>query len=440
MRTRIVRTLFRLVAIPYLAYQLLKAQSSKQLLIWGVDPLINCKFWSHAMREAGWQSITLMTHHYPAHTRSDFDLYFADLVPDWLKCPSSRIELAPYFALLHILRHASVLHCSYNGGPIGRTHLRRLESWLLKRAGVKTVLIPFGSDAYMYSRVFDPSLTNGLLASYPSAARSERQITENVRYWTERADAMICGIMIDGMGRWDIPAPSVIVLDADVWKARGHYSAHDGLNGPVRVIHTPNHRGFKGTEFLLDAVDKLKQDGLNIDLILLEGVPNDRVKQMMLEADILVEQLIFTGYAMSGIEGMATGIPVISNLQSETYTRVFRRYSFLSECPIASAAPETILDVLRCLVRNPSLRRELGQAARRYVEKYHAYGMAQYMFGAIYRKILDGEEVALMDLFHPLKSEFNRRLPRVLHPLVDSEIPAESLAGSGPAVYAGVSK
>ena len=34
------------------------------------------------------------------------------------------------------------------------------------------------------------------------------------------------------------------------------------VTGPVRVLHTPNHRGFKGTEFLVDAVGYNKVRGL----------------------------------------------------------------------------------------------------------------------------------------------------------------------------------
>ena len=45
-------------------------------------------------------------------------------------------------------------------------------------------------------------------------------------------------------------------------------------------------------------------------------------------ADIHVDQLLM-GYAMSAIEGLATGLPVLSNLENEQITRVFRRFSYL---------------------------------------------------------------------------------------------------------------
>jgi glycosyltransferase involved in cell wall biosynthesis len=159
---------------------------------------------------------------------------------------------------------------------------------------------------------------------------------------------------------------------------------------------------------------------------MLEGVPNSEVRAAMQSVDILAEQFLATGYALSGIEGLASGLPVLANLEHEAYTRVFRRYGFLNECPILSTTPETLTDNLRLLIRNPKLREELGRAGRAYAEKYHSYAMAQYMFGAVYYRILEGKDVDLINLFHPLKSEYNRRTPRISHPLVENRLPPDS--------------
>jgi glycosyltransferase involved in cell wall biosynthesis len=159
-------------------------------------------------------------------------------------------------------------------------------------------------------------------------------------------------------------------------------------------------------------------------LLLIEGKQNEEVRRIMRdEADILAEQFIDTHYALSGIEGMASGLPVLANLDYELYTRLFRRYSYLNECPILSTSPETLQDNLRLLVTNPCLRENLGRAGRQYVEKYHSEKTAQYMFGAIYDKIWYGKELDLMNLFHPLMSEYNLRNP-VQHPLIENKLPA----------------
>jgi hypothetical protein len=194
----------------------------------------------------------------------------------------------------------------------------------------------------------------------------------------------------------------------------------------VRIAHAPNHRGFKGSEFIIEAVAQLRAEGLDVELVLLERVQNAEVRRMLSgEVDILVEQIIATGYAMNGVEGMAAGLPVLANLEDDALTAVLRRFSYLDECPILSATPETVRDRLRCLVTNPDLRERLGRAGAAYAAKYHSDEAAQYLYGSIYRRIWNGEDIVLLDLFHPLKSDYNRSRPRVEHGLVRNRLPAD---------------
>ena len=365
-----------------------------------------------------------MVEYYPLYKKEDFDLYFDDVTPGLIFPLVLKRVLKPYFAFLYVIRWASVIHLPFSGGPLGQTIIWRLEACLLRWAGVKTVLIPYGGDVYLYSKVIEPSLRNGLLLSYPQAARNESTIARHVEYWTRQADVMLSGFMIDGIGRWDCTVFSAVVIDTEQWSPKTVYAMSDGHKDPVKVMHTPNHRGFKGTEYLIQAVNELKSEGLNVELVLLENVPNEKIRELMQEVDIFAEQFIL-GYAMSAIEAMASGLPVMSNLENEAYTRMFRRYTALNECPILSAAPENIKENLRILVTDPALRKQLGQAGRKYVEKYHSEETAQYLFGSIYDKILQGREVDLMNLFHPLKAEFNRQKPLIAHPLKENKLPKD---------------
>ena len=82
---------------------------------------------------------------------------------------------------------------------------------------------------------------------------------------------------------------------------------------------------------------------------------------------------------------MAMKCAVISNLEGdEIPIKVFRRYSFLDECPIVSATPEDIKEIIRDLLDNPKIREKIGFSGRSYVEKYHSYKASQYMFNKIY--------------------------------------------------------
>ena len=417
-------------AIVLPAAALLRHGRVRRTLVWGPKPIISNRYWSGAMRAAGWDSMTLMRGVYSINEREDFDRYIDDLVPRWFRPKTLRSRASCYLAALFVIRHAGVLHIPMSGGPLDVTPLRRWEATLLRWAGVRVIALPYGGDFYRYSRVMDTSLRQGLLLSYPDGARRERDIAERVDYWVRNADALLSGYQIDGLGRWDVCCFCHFVTDVELWKPRDQASDHDGRSGPVRILHAPNHRGFKGTEFVVAAVEELQRRGLHVELELLEGVPNSELRERMASADIHVDQLIATGYAMNAIEAMASGLPVIANLENEAYTRLFRRWSYLDECPVVSTTPETVTRNLEVLIRNPELRRQLGSASRLYAEKYHSYATAQYVFGAVYDKILDGHDVDLMRLFHPITSEYNRRRPRVEHPLCESRLPAALLGGA----------
>lgn len=408
-----------IIILPLLMISMLPI-SKRRKIVFGTTPIISNKYWSRALRELGIDSITLMSGYYLINKIDDYDIYYNDLIPHILKIRFIERIVTPFFVWLYIIRNAKVMVMPFHGVILGNSLFWRLEYFLLRINKIKTILIPYGADAYMYSRVKDPSLQNGLLLSYPKASLIEDEITRKVMFWSKYADSVITGFMgCDGMSRWDFLLFQYTQIDSKEWRCKDKYSRNNGKNGVVKIIHTPNHRGFKGTEFLIQAVGELKKEGLNIELVLLEKVPNSKVRELMLEVDILAEQFIATAYALSGIEGMASGLPVMANLDNEVYTTVFRRYSFLNECPVLSTTPETIKDNLRLLITNPKLREELGRAGRQYVEKYHSYEMAQYMFTSIFKK-LDGEDIDLMNLYHPILGEYPKRKPYVQHPLVNN--------------------
>lgn len=395
-------------------------------LVWGPTPLINNKYWSEALKKGGYDSTTFMHSFYSKiNQREDFDLYFEDFFP----FPKGHRSIAPFICFCYAITKFDIFHFSFLGGFLGGTMFWKMEKHLLKPLGSKIVVLGFGGDFYRYSKVMDISLRHALQLSYPHLAQQEHKIEKRVTFWQKHTDVLLNSMQFDGLGRWDILPVNTLAIDTELWQPRSSYSMNDGKNGVVNIIHTPNHRGFKGTEFIVHAVDELKQEGLNINLILVEGKKNSEVRRLMAEeADILVEQLIFVGYALSAIEGMASGLPVISNLENRDYVDILYRYSYLNECPILSSNPETIKDHLRLLVTNPSLRQELGQAGHKFVDKYNSPEASFTMFSTIYDKVWRGKDIDLMNFFHPvLKSSFNQTSPPVKHPLVRNKMPNENI-------------
>ena len=394
-------------------------------VIFGTTPILNNKYWRNALKEKGIKSETLMrTYYRTINDKEDYDKYFDDLIPKAFRKRYINEIAYLFFVWFYIINNAKIFVMPFNG-VIFHKYFWKVEYLLFKLNNIKTIVLPYGSDAFMYSQINDTSLHHALLLSYPDAARNEKVIEEKVFFGSKYADIVLVSfISCDGMPRWDIPIPQYISINTIEWNQRYIYNNNNGQNGVVKILHSPNHRGFKGTEYLLKAIEELKDEGLLIELVLLEKVPNTKVKELMQEVDILAEQFIFIGYALSGIEGMSSGLPVLANLDNEAYTTIFRRYSFLNECPILSTTPETLKDNLRLLITHPELRKELGELGRKYVEKYHSYEMAQYLFTHIFRK-LDGEDIDLMNLFHPLKSEYVQK-NYIKTPLVNNRYIQES--------------
>jgi|TARA_B110000908_G_C10260347_1_gene458752 hypothetical protein len=393
-------------------------RKAKPRLVWGSEPIINNKYWSQAMKLAGYESSTYTVNYYDSiNKRSDWDRVLSD---EFSGIPYA-FKLIMAFAI-SLFRY-DVFFIGFNGYFIGNTPIWRIQAFIFRLARKQTVLIPFGSDFFVYKRIRSTSLIHGLLLSYPLAARRQDRIAAQLDYWVRYADVVLPGMMgPDGSGRWDVLAPSNLCIDLSLWKSSQRNSKANGKNGTVYIAHAPNHRGFKGSEFVIEAVRRLSEEGLSVELILLEKVQNEVVRQQLREnADILVEQIIATGHGFSAVEGMASGLAVISNLEDTSYTLPLRRWSFLDECPIASASPETLQDVLKKLITRPLLRKELGKAGRVYVEKYHSFKTAQHLFQSIL-SYMNGQDVNLLDLYHPIKGEYPKSLPKVEHPLRNNRI------------------
>ena len=152
-------------------------------------------------------------------------------------------------------------------------------------------------------------------------------------------------------------------IDLEHYQPR--YPASDGMR-PIRIVHAPNHRHFKGSRFLVEAVDHLKEQGFPLELVLVEGVPNLEAKEIYEEADIIADQFIIGFHGYFALEGMALGKPVLCYIREEEYL------IDPEECPIINCPAHSIETVLISLLKNPSSLHTLGRAGREYVEKYHS--------------------------------------------------------------------
>lgn len=151
---------------------------------------------------------------------------------------------------------------------------------------------------------------------------------------------------------------------------------------PLRIVHAPNHRGFKGTHFLIEAVARMQTEGLPLDLVLVERVPNRQALEIYRTADVVFDQCLVGFHGYFALEAMAMGKPVM------VFIRHPEQYlACAAECPFINTPAHQIETVLRRLVANRAQLAELGRRGRRYIEKYHDLGPFAARLGRFYQEL-----------------------------------------------------
>jgi glycosyltransferase involved in cell wall biosynthesis len=389
------------------------ADFKQRRVVLGGAGLVNHAKWCGALRAEDIESKTFVWGAPEIYDQRTFDY---DLQAKWGKF----VYLVVPWIFLKTLFGTDTVICGFDGFLLGTTNLRRFELYFMKLAKCKIVVVPYGADSFVYRNIDSRATAHVLQISYPQASRNQNRIERDVRRNVKNADFMFLGFMtFDGFGRWDALPVSPLVIDLDVWQPNKEIHK---TREKLTIVHTPNHRGFKGTEFLIQAVKELQEENYAVELVLLEEIPNSEVLKIFVErADVLVEQLIAPGYALSAIEGMATGLTVVSNLSDQGVIAPMRRWSYLNECPIVSATPETIKEVLVKLINQPQLREELSTLSRMYAEKYHSYQTFQEFYQAIDAYLYE-QGPDLINFYHPIIGQSRTVHKKLKTPLVPNEI------------------
>ena len=150
----------------------------------------------------------------------------------------------------------------------------------------------------------------------------------------------------------------------------------------VRIVHSPTNRKFKGTDLILKVIKEIKKER-NIEFLLLEKIPREKVLSIKATCDICIDQVGGkfggTGYGKSGLESLAMGIPTITNMTEEYQ-------SFLKENPfvVANNAKE-LKEKLIELIDNKNLREEIGKKSIEWLKKYHSYENVNKRLLELYR-------------------------------------------------------
>jgi glycosyltransferase involved in cell wall biosynthesis len=274
------------------------------------------------------------------------------------------------------------LYVYFDGGPLGDTALLwRIEPWLYRLAGVRTVVMPYGGDVYDLSRSHNLRFKHAMAVDYPQHRLKRRRVAGAIDAWTRGGDHVIAGNdWVDFLTHWDTLLLAHFSLDTEAWRA----PAPPRSTGPLRVLHAPNHRALKGTRHFVDAVEQLRKEGLDIELVVLERVSNERVREAIAAVDVVADQLVLGWYALFAIEAMAMERPVLCSVRTDL-EELYVDAGLLErdELPLVRCTPENVAEVLRGLCADRGQLAEIGRRSREFVLRHHSLEV----IGAVFRRI-----------------------------------------------------
>lgn len=239
----------------------------------------------------------------------------------------------------------------------------RLELLLLRWLGRRVVMVYVGSDAR-------PAYLDGGLAPADRPFDAAAAIARAAR---QRAALQRIEPLVD------------VVVNA---RATGHFHRRPFVNwfalgipraprpspmppasGVLRVLHGPSHPVLKGTARIRAAVERLRERGWPVELVMLTGRPNAEVLAALHECDLVVDQLYSdTPMAAFATEAAASGRPVV--VGSVAAAQVDDQVRPFAVPPTVYVRPDDFEAALEALLADPARRAALGAAGAEFVAQH----------------------------------------------------------------------
>jgi len=380
---------------------------SRPRTMWGVTPILTLPLLAKCDRLLGFRSESLVFTVY--HTTSSFDINLKALsgfvyrnFPCWIgKFHRAILRLA-------LIRY-DVFHTFCDRGLLpasGGLQIEPAEMEAIRRHGRRLYAYTYGADV----RTREATLALGrynLCVECPEPGRfctcDDEKGARNIDAIRQHATALVSmGDMLTyardarNMHYWPIDTAKFPETGTDWSPGR-----------TLRVGHAPNHAHFKGTQFLVDAIERLKAQGYAIELISITGVANAEVIALFKSCDVVADQFIAGFHGYTALEAMALGKPVLC------YLRDPQAAIDPANCPMINCSPDTIGDVLRnCLDGDFDLA-ELGRRSRSYIEHYYSLEAVAIRLGKLYLETAAFPD-SINRMIYRHVSDLEARLPSLL--------------------------
>lgn len=305
-------------------------------------------------RELGHEVTTAISIPHPRYEHFKYDI---DLKSDVFARPSTRWlnRSARAMQILKLIAQHDLFVFMWAGASLRWG----TEVPLLKKLGKRIVWIFCGSDA-RHPLAYQQEFSSIVLSDYHNERLSKDPLDpwlHAVRLAERYSDLIISqpnlsGLAVRPYDHFFLP------LKLSQYK---HQSP--GREVPV-VVHAPSVKSIKGTKFILQAIERLRAEGVPFEFQLLHGVSNQEVLSALENADVVIDQLHGPLHGKLGVEAMASEC-ALATCNREDYEPI------PPNRPIWHVDPRNVYTQLKRLIIDRELRVRLALEGRAYVERYH---------------------------------------------------------------------
>jgi hypothetical protein len=92
------------------------------------------------------------------------------------------------------------------------------------------------------------------------------------------------------------------------------------VSNMVHVVHAPSHRAAKGTDVIVEVLNKMQTNGYPIEFTLIENVAHTDIAELLIDADLLIDQLHAGWYGGIAVEALCRRVPVMTYLRDSDFS------------------------------------------------------------------------------------------------------------------------
>ncbi len=240
----------------------------------------------------------------------------------------------------------------------GQSFLRWRDLPLLHLLGKRLIFVFHGSEArpaYIDGQKMTPERALSTAECIAAARRQKAMIRRVERY----ADVIVAQPTFSHFFERRVVNWFVVGVP---WREQAPRATDDQSDkATIRIVHSPSDPPIKGSRRIRDAIAQLKSEGLALELIELQGVPNDVVLAELGRCDFAIDQL----YSDAPMVGFATEAAVASKPAIVGgYAWEANRLAFgpLPFPPVEECSPDSLIEAIRHLATDAAYRERLGAA------------------------------------------------------------------------------